>query len=150
VLAAERLRSLYGDWKVPYGDIHRLQRHPEQADRARVPFDDAAPSVPVAGVRGPLGVAFTVYHTPPDPPGRKLQYGVTGASYMAVYEFGPRVKAASYLHYGQSHDPDSPHYFDQAKLLSERRFKPAWFYWEDVLAHTVAAYRPGEERATDE
>jgi acyl-homoserine lactone acylase PvdQ len=150
VLAAERLRSLYGDWKVPYGEVHRLQRHPEQADRARVPFDDAAPSLPVAGVRGPLGVAFTVYHTPPDPPARKLQYGVTGASYMAVYEFGPRVKAASYLHYGQSHDPESPHYFDQAKLLSERRFKPAWFYWEDVQAHTVAAYHPGEESATGE
>jgi hypothetical protein len=63
---------------------------------------------------------------------------------MAVIEFrrdGP--KAASYLHYGQSHDPSSPHYFDQAKLLSERRFKPAWLDWDDVVANTARSYRPG-------
>jgi acyl-homoserine lactone acylase PvdQ len=156
--AARRLESLYGSWQVPYGDVYRIQRHAEQASAAAVPFDDALPSVPVAGVRGPLGVAFTLYHTPPSSatdaasaaagPPRKLRYGTTGASYMAVYEFPARgstarVKAASYLHYGQSHDPASPHFFDQAKLLSERRFKPAWLYWDDVVANTARAYRPG-------
>jgi hypothetical protein len=64
---------------------------------------------------------------------------------MAVYEFGERVKAASYLHYGQSQRADSPHFFDQARLLSERRFKPAWFHWDDVVRHTVEKYHPGEE-----
>jgi acyl-homoserine lactone acylase PvdQ len=178
VRAAERLEALYGSWRVPYGQIYRIQRHAEQASAAAVPFDDALPSLPTAGVRGPLGVAFTLYHTPPSeeavaalaasgvetpnvaslnaaapsetaaplPPARKLRYGTTGASYMAVYEFAKDgVKAASYLHYGQSHDPASPHFFDQAKLLSERRFKPAWFDWDDVVAHTVRAYRPGGE-----
>ncbi|MCH7910715.1 MAG: penicillin acylase family protein, partial [Candidatus Hydrogenedentes bacterium] len=143
--AANQLKSIYGDWKVPYGDVHRIQRHTPYADLYAIPFDDTLPSLPMAGVRGPLGVAFTLYHTPPTAdPNRKNQYAVTGASYMAVYEFGDRVKAASYLHYGQSHDPESPHYFDQAKLLSERKFKPAWFHWDDVLAHTVRAYHPGE------
>ncbi|HVR30400.1 MAG TPA: penicillin acylase family protein, partial [Thermoanaerobaculia bacterium] len=157
VRAAERLETLYGSWKVPYGEIHRIQRHAEHANAAAVPFDDRLPSLPTAGVRGPLGVAFTLYHTPPadDVPHRKLRYGTTGASYMAVIEFqssagsprstGPRVEAATYLHYGQSHDPSSPHFFDQAKLLSERRFKPAWFHWDDVVTHTVRAYRPGGE-----
>ncbi|HVS16571.1 MAG TPA: penicillin acylase family protein [Thermoanaerobaculia bacterium] len=147
IAAAERLRQLYGDWRVPYGDIHRLQRHANQTERDRVPFDDRLPSLPLAGVRGPLGVAFTLYHTPPtDDPHRKLQYATTGASYMAVVEFrkhGPR--AASYLHYGQSHDPASPHFFDQAKLLSDRRFKPAWLDWGEVVANTERAYRPGGE-----
>ncbi len=63
---------------------------------------------------------------------------------MAVYEFGERTRGASYLHYGQSHREDSPHFFDQAKLLSERRFKPAWLHWDDVLEHTERAYHPGE------
>jgi acyl-homoserine lactone acylase PvdQ len=147
VRGAERLEALYGSWRVPYGDVHRVQRHAEQANAAKVPFDDALPSLPVAGVRGPLGVAFTLYHTPPleEPPTRKLRYGTTGASYMAAIEFGKdRVEAASYLHYGQSHDPASPHFFDQAKLLSERRFKPAYLDWDDVVAHTVRSYRPGE------
>ncbi len=67
---------------------------------------------------------------------------------MAVVEFRrDGVKAASYLHYGQSHDPASPHFFDQAKLLSERRFKPAWLAWDDVVAHTVVSYHPGETPA---
>jgi len=54
------------------------------------------------------------------------------------------VKAASFLHYGQSHNPESPHFFDQARLLSEKRFKPAWFHWDDVIANTRRAYRPGD------
>ncbi len=147
VKAANRLKERYGNWKIPYGDVHRLQRHAPFARLEKIPFNDMLPSLPLAGVRGPLGVAFTVYHTPPTPlPIRKKQYAVVGASYMAVYEFGDRVKAASYLHYGQSHDPKSPHFFDQAKLMSERKFKPAWYYWDDVLAHTKRAYHPGEEK----
>lgn len=152
LVAADRLRELYGDWKVPYGDVHRLQRHAMVTDRDAAPFDDRTPSLPLAGVAGPLGVAFTVYHTPPTgDPHRKLQYGTTGASYMAVVEFGKtKVKAASYLHYGQSHDPASPHFFDQAKLLSERRFKPAWLDWTEVLANTEHAYKPGARSAGTE
>ena len=148
VRAAERLEALHGSWRVPYGEVYRIQRHAEQANAAAVPFDDGRASLPTAGVRGPLGVAFTLYHTPPsaEATARKLRYGTTGASYMAVVEFlpgGRGVNAASYLHYGQSHDPDSPHFFDQAKLLSERRFKPAWLDWDDVVKHTVSAYHPG-------
>jgi len=146
IAAAAQLTRVYGDWKVPYGDIHRIQRHPNRPDVAVVPFQDDQPSIPLAGVRGPLGVAYTMYHTPPtEDPNRRLQYAVTGASYMAVIEFGEKVQAGSVLHYGQSHLPDSPHYFDQAPLMSEKKFKPAWYYWDDVLAHTVRAYKPGEE-----
>jgi len=146
VEAARALQDRHGSWRVRYGDIHRIQRHAPFASAADVPFDDREHSLAVAGVRGPLGVAFTIYHTPPtDAPHRQKQYAVTGSSYKAVYEFRPEgVRAASYLHYGQSHDPQSPHFFDQAKLLSERRFKPAWFAWPDVVAHTRRAYRPGE------
>ena len=33
VRAAKRLETLYGSWKVPYGDVYRMQRHAEQAER---------------------------------------------------------------------------------------------------------------------
>jgi len=148
VEAANILEQLYGDWKVPYGDVFRLQRFPNAPGPEYVPFDDSKPSLPQVGVRGPLGVAFTVYHTPPDPEGAKRvkQYAVVGASYMAAIEFDKdNVKAASYLHYGQSGDPESPHFFDQAELMSNKEFKPAWFHWDDVEKHTVARYHPGEE-----
>ena len=148
--AASKLTELYGDWRVPYGDIHRIQRHANQPAASGVPFSDDEPSLPLAGVRGPLGVAFTLYHSPPttleNGDVRKLRYAATGASYMAVYEFGEKARGASYLHYGQSHRPESPHFFDQARLLSERRFKPAWLYWEDVEAHTARSYRPSDSR----
>jgi len=142
--AASRLDKTFGSWKVPYGDAFRLQRHPDQRGMYNVPFSDDEPSLPQVGVRGPLGVAFTVYHTPSDD-NRKKRYAGVGASYMAVAEFGERTKGKSYLHYGQSGDPDSPHFFDQAKLLSEQKFKDAWLYWDDVVANTKSKYHPGEE-----
>ncbi len=144
VTAAEKLEATYGHWKVPYGEVHRLQRHPRQRDPRDVPFSDALPSLPQVGVRGPLGVAFTVYHTASTEE-RKNRYAYVGASYMAVIEFGEEVKARSYLHFGQSGDPDSPHFFDQAYLLSNQQFKEAWFHWSDVESHTVRRYHPGEE-----
>ncbi|MDZ4860458.1 MAG: penicillin acylase family protein [Candidatus Hydrogenedentes bacterium] len=147
--AAAILTALYGSWKVPYGDVNRLQRFPDQRGPETVPFDDTMPSLPQVGVPGPLGVAFTVYHTPPDPskPNRMKQYAVVGASYMGVFEFNKgRVNGGSYLHYGQSGDPSSPHFFDQATLFSQKKFKPAWFYWDDVTAHTVEKYHPGRKK----
>ncbi len=143
--AADALTKLFGNWQVPYGDIHRLQRHAYQSGPATVPFSDDLPSIPQVGVRGPLGVAFTVYDTP-STPARKNRYAAVGASYMAVVEFGDRMKAKSYLHFGQSGNPDSPHFFDQAALLSEQRFKDAWFYADDVDKHTVEKYHPGERK----
>jgi hypothetical protein len=145
VRAAERLEGLYGSWQVPYGEVFRLQRHANYPDAALAPFSDELPSLPQVGVRGPLGVVFTVYHTPPTAE-RKRQYAVVGASYMAVYEFRKDgVRAMSYLHFGQRARPDSPHFFDQATLLSQRRFKPAWFDWDDSVSGSWRRLlRPGQ------
>lgn len=144
IQAAKGLEDTFGSWKVAYGQVHRLQRHADQQGMYDVPFSDDLPSLPQVGVRGPLGVAFTVYHTPSDA-NRKKRYAGVGASYMATVEFGEKTQGGSYLHYGQSGDPDSPHFFDQALLLSQKKFKPAYLYWDDVEAHTVSKYQPGEE-----
>jgi acyl-homoserine-lactone acylase len=147
--AASMLQGLYGNWKVPYGEVNRLQRHANIADFfEKIPFNDKLPSLPVAGVQGPVGSVFTIYYTPPLPFVRpmKKRYGVVGNSYMAVIEFGDRIQTKSLLQYGSSGHPDSPHFFDQAKLLSDRKLKEAWFYWDDVLAHAQSSYHPGEER----
>jgi acyl-homoserine-lactone acylase len=139
---------MYGDWKVPWGEVHRLQRHANVADLAKVPFSDTLPSLPTAGVPGSVGVAFTQYYTPPVPGngGRKKQYGVVGNSFMGVFEFGKDyVKAKTLLQYGASSDPASPHFFDQARLLSQGKFKESPFYWKDVVAHATRTYHPGEK-----
>ena len=144
--AAAKLQGLYGNWKVPYGDVNRLQRHANIADFfEKIPFNDRLPSLPVAGVQGPVGSVFTIYYTPPLPFVRPMvkRYAVVGSSYMASIEFGDRIRTKSLLQYGSSGNPDSPHFFDQAKLLSDRKLKEAWFYWDDVLAHAKQSYHPG-------
>ena len=149
VKAAAILRTTHGDWRVPWGDIYRIQRQPNVADLVRVPFTDKEPSLPSAGSHGPMGVIFTQYYTPtiqiPFVKSVKKHYGVIGYTYMGVFEFGDRVRGATVVNFGASGDPRSPHYFDQAKLLSEQKLKPELFYWEDVFAGARSVYQPGEK-----
>jgi acyl-homoserine-lactone acylase len=144
VTAAEKLQGFYGDWRVRWGDISRMQRHANFADATKIPFSDALPSLPCAGVPGPLGVAFNTYYAPPNAQHKK-QYGVVGGSFIGVYEFGDKVQASTILQFGQSSHPDSPHFMDQAQLYSKQQFKPAWYEWSDVLAHAKMNYHPGAE-----
>lgn len=144
--AAEYLKSIHGDWKVPWGRVHRLQRVPNKPDveSAAVSFNSLLGSLPCPGAPGPLGIVFTVYSTPSVPLLRTARYAIVGSCYVGVVEFGDRVRAASAVQFGSSSNTKSPHYFDQAELFSEQRLKPAWFYPEDVLAHAVHSYHPGE------
>ncbi|MBI3836872.1 MAG: penicillin acylase family protein [Planctomycetia bacterium] len=146
--AAEKLASRHGDWRVPWASLFRIQRRPYMVDLFELPFDDRLPSLPSLGAPGPMGVVFTQYCSPsiriPFVVDLKKRYGLVGASYIAVYEFGPRVRGASALNFGESGDPTSPHFFDQAQLLSDRKLKPELFDWSDVLAGAKFVYHPGE------
>jgi len=131
----QHLEADWGTWEVPWGEVNRAQR-PDAA--GIVPFDDARPSLPVAGAPGWLGSVFT-FNTQRAPNGKRY-YGEHGNSFVKVIEFGPAIRARSIFVFGQSGDPDSPHYFDQAELYSAKRFKPAWFAREDVEAHAERTY----------
>ena len=148
VRAAGKLKGVFGDWKVKWGDIYRIQRHADVADFFDIPFDDSEPSVPCPGLMGPLGCAFVVYYTPsiniPLVRTVKKHYGVVGNTYMSTIEFGEKVKATTLIQFGQSADPKSPHFMDQAELLSQKKFKPELFYWDDVIAGAKQKYHPGE------
>jgi acyl-homoserine lactone acylase PvdQ len=71
-------------------------------------------------------------------------YAVVGNSYMAAVEFGKKVRARTLVQYGASGDPKSPHFFDQAKLLSQGKLKEMPFYWDDVKAAAKRVYHPGD------
>jgi len=148
VRAATALRSAYGDWRVAWGDIHRIQRHPDVADLMNVPFDDKLPSLPSLGSHGPMGMIFTQYYTPtvhiPFVKHQAKHYGVVGYTYVGVFEFGERFQGATLVQFGASGDPNSPHYMDQARLLSDCKLKRELFYWDDVLDDARGAYHPGE------
>ena len=136
-IAAKKLKSLHGNWKFPWGKVHQLQRIPEQPDveHAGVAFSSWNRSLPIAGTPGPLGIIFTVYSTPEIPVIRPKRYSVVGPAYTSVVEFSKPLAGFSISPYGSNGKNDSPHFFDQAALLANKKFKPAWFSREDVSAH---------------
>ncbi len=144
--AADYLKSIHGDWKVPWGDVHRMQRVPNKPDveAAAYAFNSFSRSLPCPGAPGPLGIVFTVYSVPSVPFVRTARYAIVGSCYVGVVEFGDRIRAASAVQFGASANTKSPHYFDQAELFSQQRLKPAWFYPDEVLANAVHSYHPGE------
>jgi len=141
------LEKTHGSWKVAWGEINRLQRiHGSQIDqRGQGAFRDDQPSLPIAGAPGPLGVVFNFYAVPQA--GQKRHYGVAGHSFVGAIELAAQPKAKTILQFGESGDPASPHWFDQAALYAKKQFKPSWYAQADVEAHSERHYHPGEQAA---
>jgi acyl-homoserine-lactone acylase len=141
------LEKTHGTWKVAWGEINRLQRiHGSQIDlHGKGAFRDDQPSLPIAGAPGPLGVVFNFYTLPQA--GQTRRYGVAGHSFVAAVELAAPPKAKTILQFGQSGDPASPHWFDQAALYAKKQFKPSWYAQADVRAHSERRYHPGESTA---
>lgn len=133
------LTAKFGTWRVPWGDINRLERRQSGGEE---PFSDEVKSLPVAGAPGDVGIVFNFYARPEE--GQKRRYGVAGHSFISVVDFAPEVQARSILVFGENSNPQSPHYFDQSELYANRQFKPAYFSLEDIKAHAEKTYHPGE------
>lgn len=136
----EDLIKNYGTAFIPWGNINRLQRIHTSGTLEK--FDDNKPSLAVAAVPGMMGSLFA-FNTRTDA-GQKKMYGISGSTYVAVVEFGKKIKATSIHYFGESADPLSPHYFDQAPLYAQGKFKPVYFYKEEILKHTERKYHPGK------
>lgn len=135
----EEMTQDFGTWKLPWGDINRFQRLDGNVQQT---FDDGAPSIPVgfaSAVWGSLA-SFGIRGTQ----NTKKRYGSYGNSFVAVVEFGKRLKARSILAGGQSSDPNSKHFTDQASMYAEGKFKDVLFYPEDVKKNAERTYKPGE------
>ena len=136
--ALDQLTADFGKWDTPWGEINRFQRI--NGDIVQ-PFDDSKPSLPVGLASGKWG-ALASYGARQY--GTKRIYGTSGNSFVAVVEFGEKVKAKSLLAGGQSGDPKSPHFYDQAQMYVDAKFKDVAFYREDVEKRAKRQYRPGE------
>ncbi|MDC0160035.1 penicillin acylase family protein [Gemmatimonadales bacterium] len=136
--ATDLLIDEFGDWRTPWGDINRFQRINGDIQQ---PFSDTEPSIPVGFHSGRWGslASFGARRYP----GTVRRYGTSGNSFVAVVEFGERVTALAITAGGESGDPDSPHFNDQAERYSQGDLRPVYFYPEDILEHAEETYMPG-------
>jgi len=136
--AVMKLEHDFGTWKVPWGEINRYQRVTGALVQQ---FNDGMPSLPVPFVSGRWG-SLAAFESRTYP-GTRMMYGTRGNSFVAVVEFGEKVRAKSILAGGISGDPASPHFSDQSQMYVEGKFKDVLFYREDVENNTALRYHPG-------
>jgi acyl-homoserine lactone acylase PvdQ len=130
----------FGSWNTPWGEINRFQRLSGSIDAG---FDDTKSYVPVGLASGNWG-ALAAFGARASQNTKRL-YGYRGNSFVAVVEFGEKVRAKSILAGGQQADPSSPHFFDQAQRYADVQFKDVAFYRADVDQRKVRSYHPGQK-----
>ena len=131
--ATNRLVGDFGSWQVPWGQINRYQRNDGAITQV---FDDAKPSLPIPFASGNWGslASFGAARYP----GTKRMYGTSGNSFVAVVEFGPKVRARAVSIGGTSASPASPHFGDQVDRYARGDLRQVWFYPEDLKGHVVS------------
>ncbi len=138
--ASDRLTADFGTWRTPWGQINRFQR---LNDDLVASFSDSAPSLPVAFTSAQWGSLASIT-------GRanegavKRRYGESGNSFVAAVEFGPRVHAVAVSAGGESGDPGSPHFDDQAVRYTTGALREVYFYPDEIGKHAVRVYSPGK------
>jgi acyl-homoserine lactone acylase PvdQ len=137
--ALQQLMADFGRWDVPWGEVNRFQRLTGDIEQ---PFDDSKPSLACGLASGKWG-ALASFGAQQYNGSRRI-YGTSGNSFVAVVEFGPKLKAKSLLAGGESGDPRSPHFSDQAQRYVDVQFKDVAFYREDVERRARRRYKPGE------
>jgi acyl-homoserine lactone acylase PvdQ len=133
------LTTHFGTWRVPWGDVNRYQRLTGKINEV---YDDKRPSLPIPFASSFWG-SLAAYGSKPYPNTFKW-YGNVGNSFVAVVEFGERIRAKSLLAGGVSNDPKSPYFFNQAERYAKAQFKDVLFYENDIRRNAVRTYHPGK------
>jgi acyl-homoserine lactone acylase PvdQ len=129
--------KLHGGVDIKYGDVFR-------AGRGGTSWPLGGGGIP--GVVTTQGGAFINDRTTStmrawgftDPDENGKRWVSSGQYHTTLTIFTDPIRSFSALPLGQSGDPRSPYYSNQAQLISERRLKPTYFYKEDLLKHVVS------------
>jgi acyl-homoserine-lactone acylase len=138
--ASDKLTADFGmgSCQTPWGEVNRFQRL--TGDIAQ-PFNDADASLPVPFVSSLWGslASFGARQYP----GTKKWYGTSGNSFVAVVEFGDKVRARAVTAGGESGHPESKHFDDEAARYASGNLREVYFYPEQLHGHTERTYHPG-------
>ena len=136
--ASDQLVSDFGTWKTPWGDINRFQRLDDDIDSH---FNDSEPSIPVEFTSSAWGslASFGARSYP----NTKKWYGTSGNSFVAAVEFGKTIRARAVTAGGESGNPASPHFDDEAERYATGNLREVYFYRSQLQGHTERTYHPG-------
>jgi acyl-homoserine lactone acylase PvdQ len=139
-IASDNLTADFGTWNTRWGVINRFQR---LDDDITPHFDDSAPSIPVGFTSATWGslASFGARQSSKT----KKWYGSSGNSFVAVIEFGPRVRARAVTAGGESGHPGSRHFIDEATRYATGNLREVYFYRSQLAGHTEREYHPGSE-----
>jgi acyl-homoserine-lactone acylase len=140
VAASDTLTAHFGTWRTSWGHINRFQRLTSDIVQR---FSDSAQSIPVAFPSARWGslASFGARRYP----NTKRWYGTSGNSFVAVVEFGrDSVRARAVTAGGQSGDPTSKHFQDQAVRYATGDLRAVYFYRSQLAGHIEREYHPGQ------
>jgi acyl-homoserine lactone acylase PvdQ len=137
--ATDHLTADFGTWRTPWGEINRFQR---LTDDLAPKFTDAGASIPVGFVPSMWGslAAFVGRQYP----GTKRLYGNYGNGFVAIVEFGDKVRARAVTCGGENGNRTSPNFDDEAARYAAGDLREVYFYPEQLKGHTQRTYHPGE------
>jgi acyl-homoserine-lactone acylase len=137
--ASDKLAADFGTWRTPWGKINRFQRLNGEIVQ---PFNDAGASIPVPFTSSLWGslASFGARQYP----GTKRWYGTSGNSFVAVVEFGDKVRAKGVTAGGESGRSKSKHFDDEAGRYASGDLRDIYFYPEQLKGHTERTYHPAE------
>jgi acyl-homoserine lactone acylase PvdQ len=135
--ALERMKVAHGSVDLKYGDVFR-------AGRGSASWPLGGGGIPVidpphgGGLPGDHSISTMRAWRFTDPDENGLRWVTSGQYQTTLTIFTDPIQSFSALPLGQSADPKSPYYSNQAQLISERRLRPTYFYKEDLLKHVAS------------
>lgn len=143
----------FGHVDLTFGDAHRISRGnvSHASGGAVIAIGKNLPhrrSMIFNGQQLSVGAALhaNIFQKVDGSPARLLDAGVRAPF---VVRFSDPVQSHGLLAYGQSNDPASPHYMDQAKLYEATSLKSNNFDFSELSAHIVSSKRLSRRAGQD-
>lgn len=116
VKASENVKKKYGSLDIAWGEVNRFRMN--------------GLDYPANGGPDQYGIFRTIYFADDND---NKKHAIAGDTYVAITEFGEKVKAQVLLSYGNATQPGNKHVGDQLKMLFEKKLRPALLDRADIL-----------------